>query len=218
MSVSANQIITRADDCRHGHRSAAVHHYEGCLAFINASGYADNTTNSGANPFAGINVKEVDNSGGSAGDLNDEVFAEGRFLLTGTGFTQASVGLRAYATDNYTIGTDATASGAVPIGEVVGYVDSTHVYVSIEVFPLKLFIEQQAAYTQTYSTAARTVPNATAVAVVTTAATNSSPYGFAQAQADAIPVAINALEADVLALKKVITALIDDLQAVGIAG
>ena len=73
------------------------------------------------------------------------------------------------------------------------------------------------AYTQTYSTAARTVPDATVAAVATTAATNSSPYGYAgSAQADAIPVAINALAADVLALKKVITAIIDDLQTMGL--
>lgn len=74
-----------------------------------------------------------------------------------------------------------------------------------------------AAYTQTYTTAARTVPDATVAAVVTTGAGLAS-YGFTQAQADAIPVAINALAADVLALKKVLTALIDDLQALNVVG
>lgn len=72
------------------------------------------------------------------------------------------------------------------------------------------------AYTQTYSTAARTVPNATVTTVATDAAALTS-YGFTEAQANAIPVAINALAADVLALKKVVTALIDDLQAAGLA-
>ena len=71
-------------------------------------------------------------------------------------------------------------------------------------------------YTQTYATAASTVPAATVAAVVTTAAGLAS-YGFTQAQADAIPVAVNALAADVLALKKVLTQIIDDLQAAGIA-
>jgi len=80
-------------------------------------------------------------------------------------------------------------------------------------------VVQADAYTQTYSTAARTVPDATVAAVDTTAATATSPYGYAgAAQANAIPVAINALAADVLALKKVITALVDDLQGVGISG
>jgi len=74
-------------------------------------------------------------------------------------------------------------------------------------------------YTQTYATAAATVPNATVAAVATTAATSTSPFGFASdAQMDAVPVAINALAADVLALKKVVTQIIDDLQAAGLAG
>ena len=51
---------------------------------------------------------------------------------------------------------------------------------------------------------------ATAANVVTTAATLVA-YGYTQAQADAIPVAINATQADVLALKKLIVALINDL-------
>jgi hypothetical protein len=73
-------------------------------------------------------------------------------------------------------------------------------------------------YTQTYDTAASTVPAATVAAVAETAATQTTPYGYADAaQADAIPVAINALTADVLALRKVVTQLIDDLQAAGIA-
>jgi hypothetical protein len=76
---------------------------------------------------------------------------------------------------------------------------------------------QPGAYTQTYSTPARVVPAATATAVATTAATNSSPYGFTQAQADALVAAVNALIVDVLALRKVNNALIDDLQSVGLA-
>ena len=75
------------------------------------------------------------------------------------------------------------------------------------------------AYTQTYATAAKTVPAATVAAAVTTpATTGGSTYGFTQAQADAIPVAINANAADILALKKVVNALIDDLQAMTLVG
>lgn len=59
------------------------------------------------------------------------------------------------------------------------------------------------AYTQTYSTAARTVP--AAVAAIT--------GGESPTEAEH-----NALVADVLALKKVVNAIIDDLQARGIAG
>ena len=59
----------------------------------------------------------------------------------------------------------------------------------------------QATYTQTYSTAARTVP--AEVAAIT--------GGESPTEAEH-----NALVADVLALKKLINALIDDLQAVGL--
>lgn len=73
------------------------------------------------------------------------------------------------------------------------------------------------AITQTYATAAAAVPAATAVAPATTGATQTTPYGYAgQAQADAIPVAIVALIADVLALRKVVNQIIDDLQSAGI--
>jgi hypothetical protein len=71
-------------------------------------------------------------------------------------------------------------------------------------------VPQATAYTLTYNTAARVVPAATAANVVTTASTLVA-YGFTQAQADSIPVAINATQADVVALKKLIVALINDL-------
>ena len=73
-----------------------------------------------------------------------------------------------------------------------------------------------AAYTQTYSTAARTHANPTAATVATTAAGLAS-FGYAEAQANAIPVAINALVADVANVKQVVNALTDDLQAAGLA-
>lgn len=88
-------------------------------------------------------------------------------------------------------------------------------------------------YTQTYSTAARTVSNITASAVtltsvapVTTGA-GLTAYGYTQSQANAISLAVAALvttdipaiitenaqlAADHLMLQKVVTALIDDLQ------
>jgi len=76
----------------------------------------------------------------------------------------------------------------------------------------------RSAYTQTYSTADKTHANMTSADVVTTAATNSSPYGYSQAQADAIVTAINALRADVIDCKQVVNSLIDDLQALGLVG
>ena len=73
--------------------------------------------------------------------------------------------------------------------------------------------------TKTYDTPADVIPAATAAAVPTTASTTTTPYGYTtQAQADDIPVAINALEADVLALRKMVVTLTQSLEAVGILG
>jgi len=96
------------------------------------------------------------------------------------------------------------------------------------------------AYTKTYNTAARVIPAATAVAVTqtgvaaaTTGATTTTPAGYTTtAQADAIRVGVNAcivdiaalvvenaqLAADVLALRKLIVAIVDDLEGVGVSG
>lgn len=116
-----------------------------------------------------------------------------------------------------------TADGtSIAAGSSATLTGSTYLVVADSATLAKVTVETAApsgdrsTYTQTYSTALRTVPNATVAAAATTSATNSSPYGFAQAQADAIPTNINALAVDVLALKKVITGLIDDLQAAGI--
>lgn len=73
------------------------------------------------------------------------------------------------------------------------------------------------AYTLTYSTAFKTHPAVTSTAVATNAATQVTPFGYATAaQADAIPVAINAVAADLLALKKFVNAMITDDKALGI--
>lgn len=72
-------------------------------------------------------------------------------------------------------------------------------------------VVQAAAYTKTYSTASRTIPNATFTNLATTAATNVVPWGFgSQAQADAIATQVNALAADVLILKQLIVSLVND--------
>jgi len=75
-----------------------------------------------------------------------------------------------------------------------------------------------AAYTQTFSATARTHTDLTSNAVATTPATAVTPFGYSQAQADAITTAINATRVDVDALKKLVNAVIDDLQAALLLG
>lgn len=76
-------------------------------------------------------------------------------------------------------------------------------------------VARPSAITQTYSTTATTHSNMTSADVLTTAATTSA-YGFTQTQADSIPVAINAIRADLINLKGVVNKALDDLQSLGL--
>lgn len=132
MAVTANQIIKRQDDCVFAFPVAAsTRIYEGTLVFITAAGYADDDTATGVNGFAGIARTEVDNSSGAAGDKWVEVYREGGFELTGTGFAQTDVGMPAYADDNYSV-VNALGSTSVRIGKFVRYVSSTKAIVEIQ--------------------------------------------------------------------------------------
>lgn len=133
MAVTANQLLTRADGCKVGFPVAAsTHLYQGTFAFVNASGYLDDDTASGVNVFAGINIDEKDNSSGSNGDLSGDVWTDGNHVVTGSGFTQATVGQRIYATDNYTATATASTAGAIYIGRCTEYISSTQISIEIE--------------------------------------------------------------------------------------
>lgn len=72
-------------------------------------------------------------------------------------------------------------------------------------------------YTQTFSTADKTHAADGSADLATTAATQTSPWGFAtQAQAEAIATQVNALRATVADLKQLANSVIDDLQALGL--
>lgn len=130
------------------------------------------------------------------------------WLPTGSNFyirTATSGGAEFFVSDTITVGTQIKVNGVLKIqanSTGLGFFAVTPV-------------ARAAAYTQTYATATRTHNNVTSSAVVTTAATLAA-YGFTQAQADAIPVAINAVAADLLNLKQLVNSLIDDGQAYGL--
>ena len=72
----------------------------------------------------------------------------------------------------------------------------------------------QSEYTQTFSTADRTVANATATIVGNLG--NGADGASSSANFDKIEIAIDALIADVDDLRQTVTALIDDLQEAGV--
>ena len=130
-AVTASQFITRQGvDRGTGKVAESTVLYGGTLAFTNASGYTDDDVASGVNLFAGIVVDTVDNSTGANGALNVNLHTCGRFLLTGSGFAQTSVGLKAYASDNFTISLNPTSK--TYIGTITNYVSSTQVLVQID--------------------------------------------------------------------------------------
>ena len=174
MAVTANQIVKMQCGERRSYPVAAsTNIYEGTLVFINASGYADDDTATGVNGFAGIAVRQADNSSGSAGDVWVEVYVEGDFELTGTSLAQTDVGMPAYADDNYAV-VNALGSTSVRIGKFVRYVSSTKAVVAIqpsgvgalEVAPLTTITIADAAGTPDYALQA---------------VINTNAYGFASA-------------------------------------
>jgi hypothetical protein len=170
MAVTANQLTKRQEGNRQSFPVAAsTTIYEGTLAFITATGYLDDDTATGANRFAGVALAYVDNSSGSAGALNGEVYTEGVFELVGSGFTQASVGLSVFATDNYVITTSPSAS-AVYVGECVGFVSSTKLLVCIDpdgISPVSTTSVKTADYTVTIADNGKTFTNTGAAGAVT---------------------------------------------------
>lgn len=146
--------------------------YEGALVKVNADGYLAPCAAELGAVFAGVAVEKVDNSAGANGDKSCRVYKKGIFLLTGSSLARTDIGQAVYAADDQTI-TKTNAADLQRVGVIVEFVSSTKVWVKIE--PHVMGLEAHIAD------------------VATTAATNSSPYGYAQAQADAVLSRINAI-------------------------
>jgi hypothetical protein len=174
MAVTANQIVKKQDGERRSYPvEASINIYEGTLVFINAAGYATNVTATGVNGFAGVAVTQADNSSGAQGAIECEVYTEGDFELTGTGFAQTDVGMPVYADDNYACVVSLGAT-SVRIGKVARYVSSTKHIVAIQ--PSGVGALEVAALTTITPADAAGTPDYAIAAI-----TNSSPFGFSNA-------------------------------------
>lgn len=136
MAVTANQKAQAQDPggLRAG-LADARNLYEGTIAFFErtsaaSEGYVTDLDDGGVNNFAGIVKEQVDNSGGSAGDLAVEFYTRGAFVLQGTGFHMGLVGDKAYASDNFTITN--SASSTTLIGKFIEYISATKMRVEIQ--------------------------------------------------------------------------------------
>lgn len=103
------------------------------LVFRNSAGYAVNIVASGVNPFIGVAESEADNSAGSAGDINVELYTEGVFTLgfAGASLTIADIAKKAYATDNDTL--SITSTSRTPVGIIREVLSATSARVAIVV-------------------------------------------------------------------------------------
>jgi len=127
MALSADAEVDRKDGELISIPCAVSHIYKG--SFLGASsGYARALT--AGDVFLGISYEEKDNSAGSAGDLSVRAWRRGVFLLTGSGFTQGTVGSVIYASDDATVTT--TAGSNSKIGRCVGYYSATQIWVDID--------------------------------------------------------------------------------------
>ena len=193
MAVTANQVIEKREGRRSYPVAASVKIYEGTLVFLTAAGYATDVTATGVNGFVGVAVEQADNSSGSAGDITVEVWAEGEFVLQGTGFAQADVGSKVYAEDNYTVGVS-ISTASVPIGMVTEYISSTKIRVDIDA------VGTGALPVAALTTITHTAPGTPDYAIANT--TNSSPYGFStQDEANTVLSVIKNLQVRVLDLE-----------------
>lgn len=110
--------------------------YRGALVMLNASGYAAPATPTAGSRFLGIATETVDNSSGSNGDLNIEVFVSGRHQIPVT-TAVTDVGDKIYAeTDNpadCTLESGTPTTNAQLIGRMMGRDSASLVWVDISI-------------------------------------------------------------------------------------
>ena len=132
MAVTANQQLKRQGGNwkrKSIPAAASKRFYEGTAVFLDAAGRATDVKVDANTLFAGINISEVDNSSGSAGDKDVEVWADGDFELPVGSAALADGGVAVYASDNYTFTKTATANPQ--IGTIAKYVSSGVAIVTI---------------------------------------------------------------------------------------
>jgi hypothetical protein len=117
--------------------TAAVKLLQGVLWARNSSGYITNASDATGLKVVGMGAEEVDNSGGSNGDL-DCTAELGIFCLVNSAtnaVTRAHIGLPCYVEDNQTVASTGGSYGIV--AGVVVDVDDDGVWVNVGVAPLE---------------------------------------------------------------------------------
>ena len=127
MATTVEQLINRGDRDRGSSPVlAGAKIPAGTMYFLTAAGFATNVHT--GNKFGGIAIRTADNTSGANGDVTVEGWREGQFVLPGAGFTQAVVGDKINATDNFTT----TTGAGIYIGKGTEFISATEVKVDID--------------------------------------------------------------------------------------
>lgn len=117
--------------------AAVIKLLAGVLWMRNAAGYITNASDAAGGKVVGVGDEEVDNSAGSAGDLDCSA-RKGILLLTNSAtsaLTRAHIGRPCYVEDNQTVSSSGGNHGVV--AGVVEDVDASGVWVNVGVAPLE---------------------------------------------------------------------------------
>lgn len=132
--VTTDRKVTKRGDfggLGHGPVKAAIVCPHGRPVFTDAAtGLVTNTSNAGANKFAGIAHERVDNATGANGDLDCEYHLRDRFEYDFATLAQTDVGKKVYAVDNSLM--TVTSAGASLVGTLTEFISSTKGEVDID--------------------------------------------------------------------------------------
>ncbi len=103
--------------------------YKNCLLMIDTDGLVKKATPKAGTHFAGISY-----AGAEAEDKLVQSEIQGIWYLTGTGFTQADVGKKAYALDDENVTVTEGADKKQIVGVIVEFVSATSVGVKLMPF------------------------------------------------------------------------------------
>ena len=111
--------------------------YKGTLMDVQADGYVGQIADTDALIFAGVSAETKDNSEGSDGDLNIDIYIKGIFEFKTTGAAIAWVGTLAYADlanadSGQRVLNSTGGTNPVCVGRIVEYVSATRVRVRID--------------------------------------------------------------------------------------
>lgn len=133
-ALADNKEVSEKQGILHSAPMAVDIIYRGALVMHNTSGYLAPAATGAGGIFAGVAMEKVDNSGGSAGDVECKYQSEGVFLLEGSGLAQGDVGDMVYASDDQTI--TKTSTNNPLVGQIIKFVSATQVWVKLERNPV----------------------------------------------------------------------------------